>query len=176
VPLQSPRPFSSIPRALAAAGACALALGACSAPTLDMASVKKAISDGITAQLSLPVETVACPPPRPVKAGDSFECVASPRGGGRLTVTVTQDDAKSNVSWKVTKTEGLLDLQKVEASIAAGLKEQAKVEATATCGGRWRPAKAGDTFECEAKTPEGQTATIVVTVADADGNIAWKTK
>ncbi len=176
MPLTTRRPsLSALGLFAAAAGAAALA-ASCSAPSLDMDAVKKAIADGVAAQLSLPVETVACPPPRPVKAGDVFECVATPKGGGRLTVTVTQDDAKSNVSWKVTKTEGLLDLQKVEASIVTGLREQAQVEATASCGGRWKPARAGDTFECEAKTAAGQTAAIVVSVTDGEGNISWKTK
>jgi hypothetical protein len=171
------RPRPSVARlSVTTAAAALVALAACTPPTLDMDAVKKAISEGVDAQLSLPIESVSCPPPRPVKAGDSFECIATPRGGGRLTVTVTQDDAKSKVSWKVAKTEGLLDLQKVEASIVAGLREQAKVEATAACGGRWKAAKAGDSFECEAKASGGQTATIVVSVADGNGNISWKTK
>jgi hypothetical protein len=141
-----------------------------------MESVKKAVADGVNAQLSLPIESVSCPPERAMKAGDAFECVATPVGGGRLTVSVTQDDAAGNVTWKVVKTEGLLDLKKVEESIVAGLKEKAQVDATASCGGRWKPAKAGDTFDCVAKTASGEDVAIVVSATDGEGNISWATK
>ena len=154
--------------------AAALALAGCS-QSLNMEAVKKSIADGIVTQLSLQVALLDCPPSRPVKAGDTFECVATPKGGGRLTVKVSQKDDASNISWEVVKTEGLLDLRKVEGSIVTGLKDQAKVEATVSCGDRWRAAKAGDTFECEA-TAQGQAVPIVVSVADNDGNISWKTK
>jgi len=89
---------------------------------------------------------------------------------------VSQKDDASNVAWEVAKTEGLLDLGKVEASVKTGLKEQAKVEATVACGSRWKAAKAGDSFDCQAKTADGQAVPIVVSVADNDGNISWKTK
>jgi hypothetical protein len=155
--------------------ALALALAGCT-HNLDMEAVRKSIADGIAGQLGLPVERVACPPERPVKAGDAFECVATPVGGGRLTVKVSQKDDASNVAWEVVKTEGLLDLAKVEGSIVAGLREQAHVEATAACGGRWKPARKADAFECQAKTADGQTVPIVVSVKDAEGNISWATK
>jgi hypothetical protein len=155
--------------------AAVFALAGCT-QNLNMEAVKKSISDGLASQLGLQVASLECPPNRPVKAGDAFECVATPNGGGRLTVKVSQKDDASNVSWEVVKTEGLLDLGKVEGSIRTSLKEQAKVEATVACGGRWKPAKAGDTFECQAKTADGQAVPIVVSVADNDGNINWKTK
>jgi hypothetical protein len=152
-----------------------LALAGCSR-NLDMEAVKKSIGDGLASQLGLKVASLECPPNRPVKAGDAFECVASPEGGGRLTVKVSQKDDASNVAWEVVKTEGLLDLAKVETAIRTGLKEQANVEATATCGGRWKAAKAGDTFECQARTAAGQDVPIVVSVADDNGAISWKTR
>ena len=77
---------------------------------------------------------------------------------------------------RLRRTEGLLDLGKVETAIRTGLKEQAKVDATATCGGRWKAAKAGDTFECQATVAGGQQVPIVVSVADDNGAISWKTK
>lgn len=153
----------------------ALALAGCTSQ-LNMESVKKAVSDGINAQLALPIDAVSCPPERAQKAGDVFECVATPVGGGRLTVSVTQDDAAGNVTWKVVKTEGLLDLKTVEESIVTGLKEKAQVDATASCGGRWKPAKAGDTFDCVAKTTSGEEVGILVSATDDEGNISWGTK
>ena len=164
-------------RALHLAGilAAALTAAACT-QNLNMDAVKKSISDGVAKQLSLPIASVDCPATRPVKTGDKFECVATPTGGGKLTISVSQKDDASNVAWEVAKTEGLLDLGKVEASVKTGLKEQAKVEATVACGSRWKAAKAGDSFDCQAKTADGQAVPIVVSVADNDGNISWKTK
>ena len=154
--------------------AATLGLAGCT-QNLNMDAVKKSVADGVNSQLSLPIASVDCPATRPVKAGDAFECVATPSGGGRLTVGVTQQDGAGNVTWKVLKTEGLLDLQKVEASVRTGLKEQAKVDATVSCGSRWKAAKAGDTFDCQAKAGE-QAVGIVVSVTDNEGNISWKTK
>jgi Domain of unknown function (DUF4333) len=158
-----------------AALAAVVALAGCT-QNLNMDAVKKSVSEGLASQLGLTIASVDCPATRPTKAGDTFECVATPTGGGRLTVKVSQRDEAGNVSWEVAKTEGLLDIGKVEGSIRTGLKEQAKVEATASCGGRWRAAKAGDTFECQATTADGQTVPIVVSVTDEQGNISWATK
>jgi uncharacterized membrane protein YhaH (DUF805 family) len=103
---------------------------------INMQAVSKSVSEGLRGQLSLDVATVACPTEtRAMKAGDVFECVATPAVGGRLTVAVTQQDDHGNVNWKVSKTEGLIDLQVVEQSVVKGLKEQANVDATVACGG-----------------------------------------
>ena len=161
-----------------AASRCALlalsmALVACGTK-LDVAKVTKAVSDGINAQLQMPIASVDCPQAPPdVKAGTTFECTATPSLGGKLTVKVTENDNVGNVSWEVTKTEGLLNLQTIESAVAKGLKEQTGADATVSCGGRWRAAKAGETFECQAKTADGTEATVTVTTKDAEGNITW---
>ena len=165
-------------RSFAVAVLLGLALGvvACGT-TIDMDAVGKAVSDGINTQLSLQVASVTCPTEsRAAKAGDAFECVATPKDGGKLTVKVTQNDDKGNVTWEVVKSEGLLDLKKLEASITQGLKEQASVEATVSCGGKYRPTKVGETFECQAKSEAAGDAAVVVTVNDAEGNVSWALK
>lgn len=139
-------------------------------------NLEKSISAGLASQLGLEMESVTCPKSRPIAAGDVFSCTATPRGGGRLTITVTQKDGAGNVDWEVGTTQGLLDLAKVEGSIRAGLREQAGVDVTASCGGRWRPAKTGDTFECQAVVGGEQAVAIVVSVEDDDGGIRWSTR
>lgn len=173
----SPAEGSSYTSALArrlGLGALALALVACGTK-LDVAKVTKAVSDGINAQLAMPIASVDCAQAPPaVKAGTTFDCVATPTVGGRLTVKITENDDAGNISWEVTKTEGLLNLQTIEQAVAKGLKEQTETDATVSCGGRWRATKPGETFECEAKTADGGVSKISVTTKDADGNISWK--
>jgi hypothetical protein len=167
-------PFSSL------SYACPLILAAAILPatgctrSLDMAALDKSISDGINTQLQLPIATVSCPAgDRAMKAGDKFDCTATPKEGGRLTVTVTQKDDAGNVAWEVSKTEGLLDLKKVEASVKEGLKAQTNVDATVACEGRWKAAKVGEVFQCQATSGDSK-ATVEVTTKDLEGNISWK--
>ena len=141
--------------------------------SLDMAALNRSIGDGINTQLQLPIATVSCPTEaRALKAGDTFDCIATPNVGGRLTVTVTQKDA-GQVKWDVTRTEGLLDLQKVEVSVKDGLKAQTNVDATVACEGRWKATKVGEVFQCQA-TSGDHKATIEVTTKDQEGHISWK--
>lgn len=167
------RPASSVMFGLAAA-VCSLA--ACT-QNLNVAAVAPSISQGVADQVGLKLAQVTCPSePRPLKANDTFDCIGEVEGGGRLTIAVTQTDDTGNITWKVAKTEGLLDLAKVEASIVTGLKTQAQVDAKVSCGGKWKAAKSGDTFDCQATAPDGTPIPIGVTVSDNDGNVSWETK
>lgn len=157
----------------------ATALGSLSgcAKNLDVQAVGPHIRQGVSDQVGLKLATVTCPSePRPLKADDTFECVGDVDGGGKLTIAVTQTDETGNITWKVARTEGLLDLTKVEASIVTGLKTQAQVDAKVSCGGKWKAAKSGDAFDCQASAPDGTPIPIGVTVTDDNGNVSWETK
>lgn len=143
---------------------------------LDMDALKKSVSEGVNGQLALPLAEVSCPTDREIKAGDVFDCLATPEAGGQLTVKVTQKDDEGNIAWEVTRTEGLLDLQKAEAAVMEGLKTQAQVDAKVDCGGRWKAIKVGEAFECQVATTDGRTAVVEVTTEDAEGNIGWKVR
>lgn len=155
--------------------AVALTASACTR-TLDAEQLHQSISTGINEQLAMPIASVACPEDRAMAAGDTFECTAVPEVGGRLTIAVTQADDSGDVTWKVAKTEGLLDLRLVETSVADNLRAQAQVEATVSCGGRWKAIRTGEVFPCEARTTAGEAVPIDVTTEDADGGISWKTR
>lgn len=142
--------------------------------TLDTNALHQSISQGIDAQLALPLASVECPPDRTIKAGDTFECTAIPKAGGQLTIAVTQKDDEGNISWEVTKTDGLLDLAKVETAVREGLKTQAQVDVKVDCGGRWKAIKVGEVFECQSAATDGRSAVVEVTTDDAEGNIGWK--
>jgi hypothetical protein len=144
---------------------------------LNVDAVGPSIIQGVADQVGLTLARVTCPSdPRPIKANDTFDCTADVEGGGALTIAVTQTDDTGNITWKVAKTEGLLDLAKVEASVITGLKTQAQVDATVSCGGKWKAARAGDSFDCQATAPDGTPIPIGVTVTDAEGNVSWETK
>lgn len=161
---------------LAVTLACLTAVAGCTRH-LNVSAMEPQISEGITRQVGLTIASVSCPTePRPVAVDDRFDCTAEVQGGGRLTVTVTQTDDSGGVSWKVSRTDGLLDLAKVEASIVSGLKEQAQVDVQATCGVRYRPTKRGEAFDCQATAPDGTPIPIVVSVTDDEGNVSWATK
>lgn len=56
---------------------------ACST-TLDMKVIEASVTSGIESQMSLPVASVACPSEtKTAKAGDTFECVVTPKDGIR---------------------------------------------------------------------------------------------
>ncbi len=142
-----------------------------------MAAIDRSIRENLLAQLELPVASVECPQEsRIAKAGDTFLCTVTPLVGGRLTVTVTQRDDQGNVTWEVTKTEGLLDLRKLATSVSEGLKAQIGLEAAVDCAGRWRASTPGDTFDCQATTGDGQSIVIGVTISDTEGNVSWRTR
>lgn len=60
-----------------------------------------------------------------------------------------------------------------EKQISAGLTEQLGGKVTVDCPEDVK-AEAGKTFDCEATSAEGETATVVVTQKDDDGNISWE--
>jgi len=145
---------------------------------LDMTVINKSISDGLASQLGLTDTVVTCPQEAPpAKAGDTFECEAKPKDGGRLVLKVTQKDDKGNVVWDLVKIEGMINLKIAEEAITTGLKEQTGADVTVSCGeeggSSLRAAKAGETFECQAKSADGTSNTVVVTMKDNEGNIGW---
>ncbi len=163
----------SILVALLAGVACALA--GCT-KHLNVEAIVPSITEGVADQVGLALTGVTCPSERrPLRAGDTFDCVGIVAGGGTLTIAVTQTDDTGIITWTVAGTRGLLDLAKVEASIASGLKSQAQVETTVSCRGKWKAARKGDAFVCEATDRDGRPMPIAVTVTDDLGNVSWET-
>jgi uncharacterized membrane protein YhaH (DUF805 family) len=147
------------------------------AQALDVQTITTSMTEGLQNQLSLEIASVTCPEATSgLKTGETVECVAIPTVGGRLTLKVSRQEGQKNVKWEVTNTEGLLDLQVVERAVAQGLKEQASVDATVTCGGKYRASTPGDVFDCRLKMADGRESAAAVTVADADGHISWEVK
>ncbi|HVS62648.1 MAG TPA: DUF4333 domain-containing protein [Thermoanaerobaculia bacterium] len=140
---------------------------------LDMDRLSEIVSHGITEQMGLEVTSVECPEGVMIEAGNTFECTAQAEGGGVLQVEIEQEDDEGNVTWKVVAMEGILDLELLVGQIQSGLAEQAQMEASVDCGGRFRAAEAGDAFQCAVTDAAGNEGTITVTVTDDQGNVSW---
>lgn len=163
---------------LSSLGAATLLLLAGCGTKLDMSIINKSISDGLASQLGLADAVVTCPQEAPpAKAGGTFECEAKPKDGGRLVLQVTQKDDKGNIAWELVKIENMINLKTAEEAITAGIKEQTGTDVTVSCnaegGSNLRPAKAGETFECQAVSADGSATPVLVTMKDNEGNIAW---
>ena len=158
--------------ALSVVGSLALGLSGC-ATKLDMGALDKSIRAGISAQVGLETAAIQCPgAPETAKAGVKFTCTAAPNLGGLLTVEVTQKDDAGNISWNIVKTEGLIDLGKLEEAVSAGLAQQRGEIAKVDCGGKFRAAKQGESFDCKVAGESGET-TVTVTPKDDEGNVRW---
>lgn len=163
---------NSVIMARVAGAAALLGMVACTS-MLSMDAIKSSISEGVKSQLGLQIASVTCPESHPMKVADSFECTATPAVGGRLVVKVTQKDDKGNISWEVVKAEGLLDLAALETVIKNGLKETDDLEATVSCGSKYRATEPGKSFECTATDAEGAKSQVAVLMKDASGNVTY---
>lgn len=68
-----------------------------------------------------------------------------------------------------------LDMSVISKSISDGLASQMGLAgATVTCPTESRPAKTGDTFDCDVKPSEGGHIVVKVTQKDDQGKIAWE--
>jgi hypothetical protein len=124
--------------------------------------------------------TVDCPADVAIKTGATSECTAT-IGSQTLVYKVEQTDDQGNVTY--TRTEAVLDLDKAESVVAGQIAEQVGGEWTMDC----KPAGAerlyviavDGTFNCDVsgtnKDGDAQTATVVLTVKDLDGNVSWET-
>lgn len=149
-------------------------IGGLFSQTLNLDGVKTAVEEGLESQLGVPIASVTCPESREAKAGDSFECTAAGEHEGQVIVKVTQTDDQGNINWEVAKSTGYLDLTALIQQITSGIEEQAGVDVTVTCDGKYREARPGASFECTATDPDGKAHAVAVTMTDAEGNVDWK--
>ena len=66
-----------------------------------------------------------------------------------------------------------IDNKKLETAITDGLKAKSVTLKSVTCPDD-RPAKAGDKFDCEAVTSDGDKLAVKVEQTDDQGNVNWK--
>ena len=151
-----------------------IALAGCER-NINVDEVETVIQAGLLEQIQVKFASVSCPKPRPMKAGDEFDCKAVAETGGDVTVKVTQKDDTGNISWKLVNGEKVLSLKAIEEQVRDAIAKQLKVDAAIDCGGTRRVAEAGKTFECTAKAGTESRA-VIVTMDDDKGNVSWALK
>lgn len=150
----------------------ALALVACGPVKLDMEKVKSSIQSGVQSQIGLNVQSISCPSEIEAKAGATFSCSVKTNDLNEdLSIEVTQNDSKGNVSWQ-TKYQ-VAPSENVENEISTSLLTNNNVAADITCPEKVLKKK-GYEFECRAEDSVGDRATVHVEVTSDDGDIEWK--
>ena len=164
-----PTPSRSLPLALSFA----LVLGGCT-KHVDIDVVRESIRTEMAKQ-RLPAATITCPAKREVRAGDQFDCTVIPEIGGKVHVQVTQTNDQGLMDWKVTRSEGVYDMDQGEAVIARDWLAPG-VTPVVHCGDGWIVADVGDSIDCTATDPDGTKHAVVFTIKDAGGGMSWSVR
>lgn len=144
------------------------------AGAIDLTKLQARIAAGLREQTGLDTRVDCGGRFREARSGQSFDCTARGQVAARFTVEVDQQDGRGNVTWKVTTSHGVLGLRKLEARIAESLRVRLGLNATVDCGGVYREADPGKSFDCRATDAKGESASVAVTMKDAEGNVHWR--
>jgi hypothetical protein len=139
-------------------------------PGSSQAKVQETLKGFFAKQTGVQVQSIACPPTIQATAGSSFECQVSAEN---ITFPI-QVQVRSNQGDYRVEAKGLLVLAQLEQQIQTTVKEKTGVGIKANCGARLRMTKAGETFQCQAISEQGQTKPVIVTVEDDKGSIRWR--
>lgn len=141
--------------------------------TQNSNNIKKAeaaLKNLYSQQAGVPIDSVKCPENANLKAGGTFVCQAKAEGiDFGIQVKMENDQGKVD-----TRPTGVLILGRIEDLLQKTVKERAKFEVTADCGGKLRVLKTGDIFRCKLKDKQGQSKDAEITVKDEQGNIDIK--
>ncbi|MBI5491148.1 MAG: DUF4333 domain-containing protein [Deltaproteobacteria bacterium] len=123
------------------------------------------------------IEAVDCPDKLELKKGNNFSCTVALKGGGTMSIDVTQNDDEGNVTWKPVSSTVLVT-EVVESSLQEKLSEQrGGVAITVECGDAvFLGGSVGATFECTVNGPDHPPLAVTVKQEDAEGSFSWKFK
>ena len=124
---------------------------------------------------NLTIQSVDCPatlaaPSQPETAATvpkTFDCQIN-SDAGVFTVVVEPTGDPTKFRWG---TKGMLLLSKLNDFIQKSAESKDLGKVTVDCGGKIRPAKAGETFDCKVTDTKGTIRTVKVTVRDEAGNV-----
>jgi hypothetical protein len=123
----------------------------------------------------LPIASLTCATSAESQAGQPLECTGKTKAGASFTVKATPPrDPGAKLRWEFVQTNGLLSIKKIEGNVARDVKDRMGVDARVICGPpEDREVEPGKTFECRATAPQGQAATVTITMVDMSGQVRW---
>jgi hypothetical protein len=137
--------------------------------TVETTTVQRSIAASILAQRHVPT-TVKCPTKVPAVTGIGFTCVAK-LDVGSYPVAVVVKDTKGHVRYGNQAPLIVLDIARVQQSIARSILEQRKLVATVTCPAHVLQQK-GLKFICKARVGEASYP-FAVEQTDASGHVRY---
>ncbi len=164
-----------LPAVLLLAPAIAACQFTASADTLDYGIVERAIADELNssyASMSQHVSSVDCPrSAEPPQAGDSFVCTADVDGKAvRVEVVVT--DADYNVTFSTL--DALFDLEGTSQTLTDQLTDHYGFDVSVTCGEGIEVVAIGQSIDCTAVDPQGDTRTVRLTAGPVGESDHWE--
>lgn len=144
----------------------AFGLSACGSKVLDEEKAQKVIASELEKTAGVTGITVKCPSDQDVKKGATFTCKAIAADKTTADVKVVQKDDEGNVRFS----SPILHVGDAESQIGERLGG-VKVD----CPDLTTP-KQGTKVSCDAKAPDGDTATITLTFKDDQGNFSYAVK
>lgn len=143
----------------------------------DYEKLETAISDELNKQyssmaVSRQVSAVECPRPESSpKAGSSLTCIADLEGNDvRVEVKFTDDDY--NVDFSTL--DVVFDLAETGQGLSEDVSKDYGFDVTVTCGDGLKVVAVGESFECEAADPRGDTRPVKVTAGGPDAEDTWE--
>jgi uncharacterized protein DUF4333 len=141
----------------------------------DYEKLERGITDelnGNYAEISRQVSSVSCPrQSTPPKTGDTFICTADVEGHEvRVEVAVKDDDY--NVDFSTL--DVVFDLAGTERGLSREISDQYGFDVKVACGEGLKVVAIGDSFECVATDPAGDTRTVRLTAGGVDENDRWE--
>lgn len=138
------------------------------AALFDNEEVVEVVTEGLKEEIDVDFD-VTCPKDIEIRKGDTFDCTAIDPDDYEVIVRSTQTDADGTFDWEIVE---YYNTEKLEASIAEGLKEQAKIDFTVECPEEVEMAVGAD-YACVATDPDGEETTIATETTE-DGDINWE--
>jgi hypothetical protein len=116
----------------------------------------------------LTLQAVDCPEDFEEKAGKSYDCQLVSEVGSFVAV-VQPTGQPGQFRWG---TKGLLLLSKLDEVIQKSVQAPGGANVTVDCGGKARPAKSGEVFQCKITDAQGKERIAKITVQDELGNVS----
>ena len=148
-------------------------------PTVEKSESVKAVETNLAGLVgkagNLTIQSVNCPatlsapsqPETAATAPKTFDCQIN-SDAGAFTVVVEPTSDPQKFRWG---TKGMLLLTKLNEFIQKSAESKDLGKVAVDCGGKIRPAKVGETFDCKVTDTKGTLRTVKVTVRDEAGNV-----